>query len=208
MRALLRPRTRKTVLVIHVVASVALLGEVWGLVLLNTAATLTNDPGLAHAAYRLMPVMVFGGGIPFSLIALTTGVVLGLVSQWGLFRYYWTAAKLVLLVAVICAGMFLFDPEGMAAATESASGVPVPASDARQWGQVAVLGTQVAMLMTATVLSIFKPRAKLFDGGPRRGVQGAGGAGEEPGPAVGRARIAPWQRSSAEDVRSTTPSGG
>ncbi|MCA2224113.1 hypothetical protein [Nonomuraea aurantiaca] len=34
-----QPRVRKGVLVVHVIASVALLGEVWGLVVLNTVAT-------------------------------------------------------------------------------------------------------------------------------------------------------------------------
>ncbi|MFI9839787.1 hypothetical protein ACIHFD_22330 [Nonomuraea sp. NPDC051941] len=153
----MRPSIRKTVMVIHVIASVALVGEVWGLVVLNTAAALTKDAGLAHAAYRLMPALVFAGGIPLSLIALISGITLGLTSHWGLFRYYWVAAKLVLLVAVICVGMFLFDPEGMAAATEGGAAVPAT----RQWGQVAALGTQIAMLMTATTLSVFKPRRKL-----------------------------------------------
>ncbi|MGI5285565.1 hypothetical protein ACQEVF_19835 [Nonomuraea polychroma] len=151
------PRIRKTVLVVHIVVSVALVGEVWGLVALNTAATLTKDLELAHAAYRLMPTLVFAGGIPLSLTALATGVTLGLTSHWGLFRYYWVTIKLVLLVAVICVGMFLFDPEGMAVATTGA-GQPAPA---RQWGQVAVLSTQIAMLLTATALSVFKPRRKL-----------------------------------------------
>ncbi|MEV0235190.1 hypothetical protein [Nonomuraea sp. NPDC050786] len=151
-----RSRIRKTVMVIHIVASVALLGEVWGLVVLNTAAAMTKDTGLAHAAYRLMPGLVFAGGIPLSLTALATGVILGLTSHWGLFRHYWVTAKLVLLVAVICVGMFLFDPEGMAALTEG--GAAAPAS--RQWGQIAALGAQVAMLMTATALSVFKPRRK------------------------------------------------
>ncbi|MGI5201951.1 hypothetical protein ACQEU6_10265 [Spirillospora sp. CA-108201] len=54
------PPVRKTVTVVHVVASVALLGEVWGLVLLNLTATLTADRVLAHSAYRLMGVLVFG----------------------------------------------------------------------------------------------------------------------------------------------------
>jgi hypothetical protein len=153
----MRPRIRRTVLVVHIVASVALLGEVWGLAALNTAATLTDDAGLAHAAYRLMPVLVFAGGIPLSLTALISGVVLGLGGHWGLFRYYWVTIKLVLTVAVICAGMFLFDPEAMAAATEG----PRPADATRQWQQVAVLGTQIAMLLTATALSVFKPRRRL-----------------------------------------------
>ncbi|TDD19255.1 hypothetical protein [Nonomuraea diastatica] len=153
----MRPPIRKTVLVIHIIVSVALLGEVWGLVVLNTAATLTNDLGLAHAAYRLMPNLVFAGGIPLSLTALVTGITLGLTSHWGLFRYYWVTVKLGLLVAVICVGMFLFDPEGMAAATEGGAA----AAASGQWSQVTALGAQIVMLIASTVLSVFKPRWKL-----------------------------------------------
>ncbi|NUP69054.1 MAG: hypothetical protein HOW71_43575 [Nonomuraea sp.] len=151
----MRPSIRKSVVVIHVIVSVALLGEVWGLVVLNVAATVTNDLGLARAAYRLMPYLVFAGGIPLSLSALASGVTLGLTSHWRVFRHYWTMVKLVLLVAVVCVGMFLFDPEGMAAA------VPGPSLAGRQWGQVAALGAQIVMLMAATALSVFKPRAKI-----------------------------------------------
>ncbi|MEV0379229.1 hypothetical protein [Nonomuraea sp. NPDC050643] len=161
----MRPRIRKTVLVIHVIASVALLGEVWGLVVLNTAAALTKDLELAHAAYRLMPLLVFAGGIPLSLTALLTGITLGLTSHWRLFRHYWVTAKLVLLVAVICAGMFLFDPEGMAAVTEGGRA----AGATRQWGQVAALSAQIVMLMTATALSVFKPRGAIRRGGRAAG---------------------------------------
>lgn len=153
----MRSRIRRTIVVIHVIVSVALLGEVWGLVVLNTAAALTKDLELAHAAYRLMPLLVFAGGIPLSLIALITGITLGLTSHWGLFRYYWVVIKLVLVVAVIGVGMLLFDPEGMAAVTSGGRA----AEPARQWGQVAVLSTQIVMLMTATTLSVFKPRRKI-----------------------------------------------
>ncbi|WP_146615483.1 hypothetical protein [Nonomuraea aridisoli] len=153
----MRPRVRKTIVVIHVISSVALLGEVWALTVLNTAAALTEDAGLAHAAYGLMPALVFAGGIPLSLVALATGVLLGLTSRWGVFRHLWVAAKLVLLVAVVCLGMFLFDPEGMAAATAGGQA----ADDARQWSQAAVPATQALLLVTATALSIFKPRHKL-----------------------------------------------
>jgi hypothetical protein len=47
----------------------------------------------------------------------------------GLFRYYWIVIKLVPLVAAICVDMFLFDPAGMAAATEGAR----PAGATGQW---------------------------------------------------------------------------
>lgn len=151
------PRIRKTLLVVHIVVSVALAGEVWGLVVLNTVATLTEDLALAQTAYRLMPFMIFAGGVPLSMTAFITGVALGLGSHWGLLRYYWVAIKLVLLLAVIGVGIFVFDPEGMAAATEGARQVAA----SRQWGQVAALSTQIVMLLAATTLSVFKPRWRL-----------------------------------------------
>ncbi|MFI6924887.1 hypothetical protein ACIBIZ_33430 [Nonomuraea spiralis] len=44
--------------------------------MLNVAAGVTKDQAPAHGAY----------------------------GHWGVFRYYWTAVKLVLLVAVACVG--------------------------------------------------------------------------------------------------------
>lgn len=90
---LARP-VRKAVVVLHVVTSVALLGEMWGLVVLNLTATLTSDTELAHSAYRLMERLIFGGGVPLSLTGLATGVVLALSSPWGLLRHYWVFLKL------------------------------------------------------------------------------------------------------------------
>ncbi|SPT57662.1 DUF2269 domain-containing protein [Actinomadura madurae] len=158
---------RKTIVVVHVVASVALLGEVWGLVLLNLTATLTSDGTLAHSAYRLMSVMVFGGGIPLSLTALASGIALAVGSPWGLTRHLWVFAKLVLLIAVILAGMLLFTPEALADATAGGA----DPSSGRQWWQVTVLSGQLVMLLTATGLSVFKPRRRLAWG--RAGTAGS-----------------------------------
>ncbi|AYY12601.1 hypothetical protein EF847_07660 [Actinobacteria bacterium YIM 96077] len=152
----LRPHTRKTILVIHVIASVALLGEVWTLVALNLYSTLAADNELARAAYQLMDVLVFAGGIPLSMTALVTGVALALGSHWGLVRHYWVFAKLLLLIAVICLGMFLFQPGVMAQAIEQGS-----ESDTQQWRQVLVVTAQLIMLVTATTLSVFKPKGRI-----------------------------------------------
>lgn len=156
MSSWLRPGSsaRKALLVLHVVSSVALLGEVWGLVVLNLTATLTDDAGLARAAYQLMGRLIFAGGIPLSLSGLATGVVLALTSRWGLLRHYWVFTKFVLLIGVIVIGMFLFDPAGLAAASPDGPAV------ADQWKAVAAVGSQVVMLVTATTLSVFKPRRR------------------------------------------------
>jgi hypothetical protein len=138
--------------------SVALLGEVWGLVALNLYATATidSDRELARSAYRLMEVLVFAGGIPLSLLALVTGVVLAVTSHWGLVRHYWVFTKLLLLIAVILSGMLLFQPAPTAAAIADGS-----VSDGQQVRQVAVVAVQLGMLGTATVLAVFKPRRRI-----------------------------------------------
>ena len=76
----LSPRGRKIVMVLHIVTSVALLGEVWALVALNVYATVAADVELAHSAYRLMEVLVFAGGIPLSVTALIAGVTATVLS--------------------------------------------------------------------------------------------------------------------------------
>lgn len=149
----LSPRGRKTVMVLHIVTSVALLGEVWALVALNVYATSAADADLARSAYRLMEVLVFAGGIPLSMTALIAGITLASGTHWGLLRHYWIFAKLLLLVAVILCGMVLFQPAPMAEAMANGT-----LTAAEQWRQVAVVAVQLVMLVSATVLSVFKPK--------------------------------------------------
>lgn len=80
------PRGRKIVTVLHIVTSVALLGEVWALVALNIYATVAADAELAHSAYRLMEVLVFAGGIPLSITALIAGVMLVSATVLSVFK--------------------------------------------------------------------------------------------------------------------------
>ncbi|WP_119727538.1 hypothetical protein [Thermomonospora amylolytica] len=160
-RTRLTPRARKALLLTHVLASVALVGEVWALVVLNLTATLTGDPGLAEYAYRLQTPLVFAGGIPLSMISLASGITLGLGTHWGVLRHVWVAVKLLLLVATILVGALLSDPEALAAAAEVTA--------RRQWEQNAEVAVQFAMLLAATALSIYKPRGRLPRRRPRNG---------------------------------------
>ena len=49
-------------------------------------------------------------GIPLSLGALLTGIGLGLGTKWGVLRYPWTTAKLILILTVILMGAFILGP--------------------------------------------------------------------------------------------------
>ena len=87
-------------------------------------------------------------GIPLSLGALLTGIGLGLGTKWGVLRYPWTTAKLILILTVILMGAFILGPsvEQMRDGSGEAEGRILLGAI---WDLVA--------LGTATVLSVFKP---------------------------------------------------
>ena len=139
---------RRTVLTIHIVASVGLLGDVAAVLAVNIRAATTNDPALASSSYELLQMFSAVFGIPLSFTALVTGVTLGLSSKWGVFRYPWVTAKLALILSVILVGAFVIGP----ATTEMREG----GGDAETLLIVAA-AWDVLALTVATTLSVFKP---------------------------------------------------
>jgi hypothetical protein len=151
----LAPRTRKLLLIVHIGASVALLGSCASIVVTSLTAALSDDDTLAHSAYRLL-----GGspylGIPFSLISLSTGVVLAVRGRWGLFRYRWTAIKLVALLGVVLLGAL---PQNLALDPLVHSATPT--HEGTRWLVPVIAGAQIALLLLATSLSVTKPSTRL-----------------------------------------------
>jgi uncharacterized membrane protein len=144
----LRPKTRRALLSLHVMSSVGLLGASSALLFLGITATTTGDPELAHSAYRFMSMFGFVFGIPLSFSALITGVVLGLGSKWGVLRYPWVTIKLGLLVTTILSGALVIGrvSEQMADGTGGS-----------ETQLLAAASYNVVALVTATILSIYKP---------------------------------------------------
>lgn len=147
----LSPALRRSVLTVHIIASVGLLGDCAALVAINVRAATTSDPELAASAYELLTMFSVVFGIPLSFASLVTGVTLGLGSKWGVVRYGWVAAKLALIVSVIGVGAFVLGPAtaAMAAGDGGYEAVLIGAS-----------AYDVLALMVATGLSVFKPRRR------------------------------------------------
>ena len=143
----LRPKVRRAVLSVHIISSVGMLGASAALLLLAVTAAATADAELSHSTYRLMAMFGFVFGIPLSFTALISGVTLGLGSKWGVLRYPWVTIKLVLLVSTIFSGAFI--GRGSEQMVDGASGSET---------QLVVAATyNVVALLTATVLSVYKP---------------------------------------------------
>jgi Predicted integral membrane protein (DUF2269) len=154
---MLNPRTRRTLLTVHIVASVGLLGDVAAVLAVNVRAATTSDPALASASYELLEMFTVVFGMPLSFIALFSGLTLGLGSKWGVLRYPWVTTKLLLLLSVILVGALVIGPSTaeMQTGHGNAEGLLIAAA---AW--------DVLALTVATGLSVFKP-------GRRRSGRGA-----------------------------------
>ena len=151
VRVRLRPAARRWVLTAHVVSGVGLLGSVAGVLAINVRAATTGDADLAAASYDLLAMFTVLFGIPLSLTALASGVLLGLASRWGVVRHGWVAVKLVLLLGVILVGALVLGP-GTDAMRTGDGGAETRLIAGSAYDVLALLG--------ATGLSVFKPRRR------------------------------------------------
>lgn len=90
----LRRGTRRVVLVIHIMAGGAWFGlDVAMAVLIFTAIATDSTAVRAHTLQSLALVTVWPM-FTAAVLSLVTGVLLGLGSKYGLFRYWWVVVKL------------------------------------------------------------------------------------------------------------------
>ena len=144
----LSPRVRRAVLTTHIIASVGLLGDVAALLATTIRAATTNDPDLAASCYELMSMFSMLFGIPLSFASLVTGLLLGFGSKWGVLRYRWVTAKLLLNVSVILVGALVIGP------SEAAM---IDGDGGREGVLIAAASWDVLALSLAVGLSVYKP---------------------------------------------------
>lgn len=151
-RGMLSPRLRRILRVVHIISGVAVLGDVWGLALMHLAALSDGSLSVEKTAFRFTTLMVFAGGVPFSVISLVSGLVLAIWGGWGL-RRPWVLTKLVLQLGILATGGVFIGPV-LRSAPKAAT---LTGSHERF---LLLLVVQGVMLLVATVLAVFKPGAR------------------------------------------------
>src|ERR687886_1115414 len=149
-------RTRKGVLVVHIVSAGVWIGIDVVMAVFIFTALLTDDDTkalcfLALELFAVWPLLTTG------LICLASGVVLGLGTKYGLVRYWWVAIKLVLNIVLSALVLIALRPEVSRAAEQGwrfAAGEPASL----------VVGNLIfppivspTALLIAVVLAVFKP---------------------------------------------------
>ena len=167
----LSPKTRKMVLLLHVVCAVGWLGLHIGNVTLAITGLVTDDPGTQQTAFRA--VNLLGGMllIPISLLAFTTGVTLALGTRWGLVRHWWVLTKFVLtLIPVLLIPLSLLP--GYRDLADQVNAAPADqVVDIGDTGVSLIIAAIVSttMYLTSVTLSVFKPWGRT-KWGKRRGT--------------------------------------
>ncbi|MFH9547887.1 hypothetical protein [Streptomyces sp. NPDC017435] len=149
---------RKVVLTAHVTSSVGWLGSVASFLALAIAGLTGEDAQRVRGAYLAMEVTGWYVIVPLAFASLLTGLVQSLGTTWGLFRHYWVLAKLALTVVatfLLLLHMQVVDDMAHAAALTDLSGSDLSGMRAQLVFDAAAA---IALLITTTALSLYKPR--------------------------------------------------
>jgi hypothetical protein len=105
-----------------------------------------------------MPAIAWFVIVPLAFASLLTGVLLSLGTKWGLFRYYWVLAKL--LINTLSIILLLLHTQVIAQVGTAAAKTTLSVSDLRSQRVQLVTAALAALLalLVAAVLSVFKPR--------------------------------------------------
>jgi hypothetical protein len=151
------PALRRFALTLHVVSSVGWLGLILAYVGILVAGLIDQRPETVAVAYYAMEMIGWFVIVPLAVLALVTGVIQSLGTAWGLLRHYWVVYKLVLIV--IALGILLLNmPTVSTLAAEASNNENADLSGL--WSQLLHAGGGIIVLLTTTVLGIYKPRGR------------------------------------------------
>ena len=166
------PGWRKLALVAHVASSVGWLGAVAAFLALAVLGLTSQDAPTVRGVYLAMAPAAWLVLVPLGLASLATGLVQALSTKWGLFRHYWVLAKLSInLFAFVVLLLYTQTLDSLARTAEATASSSDP--DAlRSVSPVLHAAAALLLLLTATGLSIYKPRGTTpYGRRARRGQQ-------------------------------------
>jgi hypothetical protein len=160
-------RTRKGLLVAHIVTAGAWIGLDVVMGVFVFTAMLSDDVGTQAVSLQALELFAVWPLLGCGLLCLLTGVLLGLGTRYGLVRYWWVGVKLALNVVLSSLVLVALRPgveEAAEAGRSLSAGEPLGAS-VGQLGFPPVVSTTA--LVVATVLAVYKPWGRTRRGSTR-----------------------------------------
>jgi hypothetical protein len=150
----LSPLWRKALLTTHMVTSVGLLGADAAVLALVCSGWGGSEPLTVYPAAHLLGQALI---VPLALLALTSGVAIGVLTPWGLLRHWWILIKFVLTAGGTVLALFVLVPTLDAAADTAIAGLVL----ADPFGLVKDSGGACGVLIVTVLLAYDKPFGRL-----------------------------------------------
>jgi len=155
---IMKPGLRKFALTAHVITSVSWFGAVAAFLALSIAGMTSQDRELVRAAYLVMGLTTWFVIVPLALASLLTGVVSSLGTKWGLFRYYWILAKLLITILATLILLVHTQPVDLLVSAAAKATVLSVHLHGAQLQMVVASGGALVVLLVVAALSYYKPR--------------------------------------------------
>ena len=149
---------RKLLLTVHVAATVSVLGTDLVLLALGLSSLGGADPRTIYPAAHLVGAWLVA---PLAVLSLGTGLLLGILTPWGLFRYWWVTIKLAVTAVLTGVVLFVLVPRLGAAAAAVTGPAPRLLPIGERLPLIVAPAVASTLLALNVVLAIFKPTWRL-----------------------------------------------
>ena len=115
---------------------------------------------MVRGAYTAMEVNYLIAIVPFGLISFASGIVASLGTRWGLFKHYWVLVKLLMTIPASFLMLIHVQPVSYLAGVAAKTALVTSDLAALRIQLVAYAVAAALILLTMTVLSVYKPRGR------------------------------------------------
>jgi hypothetical protein len=157
-------RTRRGVLVVHIVSAGTWIGIDVVMGVLVFTALFAAKEGTRALCYRALELFAVWPLIVTGLVCLASGVVLGLGTNYGLVRYWWVAIKLALNVVLIVLVVFALRPGVIEMAEQGWRFIAGEPASLAVGGLIFPPIVSTSALLVATVLAVSSRGAESVSG--------------------------------------------
>ncbi|AJY73524.1 hypothetical protein [Paenibacillus beijingensis] len=152
---------RRWLLTLHLLFVAIMFGVAIVFLILSITAANTNDEGVLKACYASMHLLAETSVRASTIGALVTGILLSVLTQWGLFRFYWIIVKEGLTILAIVlgpVGMYFWTLKAVTMTSAEGLGALQNPSFHVNSGQLWTgIILQILSIAAMFVISVFKP---------------------------------------------------
>ncbi len=168
MRSMLfSPPWRKLLLTTHIAATVSVLGADLTLLTLGISGLSGSDQRAIYPAAHLISAFLVA---PLAVLSLGTGLLLAVLTPWGLLKYWWVAIKLAITTALTGVVLLVLVPRLGAAAESVTATVPDLLTSGQRLPLAIAPAVASALLVVNIALAVFKPGWHLRSAAPTRKI--------------------------------------